>query len=642
MGGATDANDFVAGTPTALQGDVSRGSLEGVGHRLEQGVVRRAVDGPGPDLDDEGPLPTSPHSRDPGPGVHPDIDEEVVHRLTLTLYSREGVAVLSLREAISRVSAPGELFETREAGAGREFSHAPNSLRELYDAARGDDSPFLLVGDEVWSFDRVMRQADGLSRFLVDERHLVPGDRVGIAMRNCPEWVVSFVAVTGAGLVLVALNPWWSEEEWASALSDARPDVLIVSKDLLDLAQRATATYPHHLIVVGEDAPRSVGVTPYRDVVAHSAPPPEYRPGRSDLATMLFTSGTTGRPKGAISTHGAIGQSLMAFSAGLVIESLRTSENDRPTGLPTTPILLLPLFHVTGLVPVLLSSLAWKFRLVMTRGWHPEEVLELIERHRVTHVVGVPTQTFDLLHSSTLDTTDLSSVARLGGGGAPAPASLVQSVERRLEHGRPFLGYGLTETNAYGPQNYGDDYVARPSSTGQTPTIVMDVEIRDERGEVVPPTRVGEIWVNGPTLSLGYWENEEATRESFVEGWFRTGDLGYRDEEGFLYVVDRVKDMIIRAGENIYCVEVENALETHPLVDRAVVVGLADERLGQRVGALIVTRAADSLREEDLREFAVSHLAHYQVPSQFVLTSDDPPTTATGKVHKDLVRERYF
>ena len=550
---------------------------------------------------------------------------------------------MKLSDAIAQVSAPGEIFETRTRGMLREFVHAPESLRDLVDAARGDPRPFLLFGEEEWSFARVVEGADALSTYLVSELGLRRGDRVAIAMRNRPEWVVTLAAVTQVSLVLVALNPWWSEEDLSDAISDADPRALIVGEELSEFARRLTESHSLTVIRVVREStpsgPASFGVD-FHELLRGPVGNLEPRPRRDDVATMLFTSGTTGRSKGAVSTHGAITQALLAFSAGLVIESVRSNETDSPS--ETVPILLVPLFHVTGLIPVLLSSIAWKFRLVVASHWDPGEVLALIARHGVTHVIGVPTQIYDLLHAPGSERTDLSSVRRLGGGGAPAPVDLVNQVEERLEGGRSFLGYGLTETNAYGPQNYAEDYVRRPGSTGQVPTIVMDVEIRDDKGRRCAVGEVGESWVHGPTLARGYWRRDEETRAAFVEGWFRTGDLGYLDDEDFLYVVDRVKDVIIRAGENVYCAQVEAVLSRHPKVVTSVVVGLEDERLGQRVGALVVVRATDRVSEEEIREFATRHLARYQVPSDIVISASPVPVTATGKVKKDLVRSIYF
>jgi long-chain acyl-CoA synthetase len=551
----------------------------------------------------------------------------------------------TLREAISQVSAPGEVFETRERAGVREFLHAPESLCDIYDGARGEEKTFLVFRDDSWSFARVIEEADLLSGALVNELGVSPGDRVALLMRNRPEWIVAFAAVTRFGAVAVALNAWWSSEEVDYALQYSEPRVLVVDEAHAELGVRLARPRGIAVVVVGgvdESIVVESGAWRYPDLLSRRHSAPTGRPGKEDLATMMFTSGTTGRPKGAVSTHGAIIQSLMAFSAGLFIEALRQSERDHPPSEETTLILLVPLFHVTGCIPVMLSSFTWHFTLVITTSWDPEEALQLIARHRVTHVVGVPTQVYDLIHSPSFEVADLSSVARLGGGGAPTPAALVERVETRLEHGRPNLGYGLTETNAYGPQNYGDDYVARPSSTGQTPTIVMDVEIRSSLGTPCATGEVGEIWVNGPTLFSAYWRHEEATREALVDGWFRTGDLGYLDDEGFLYVVDRTKDMIIRAGENVYSAEVEAVLEAHPRVARAVVVGVSDDRLGQRVVAVIVARPGEDVSAEDLEEFARQHLASYQVPSEIVITQDPLPMTSTGKVRKDVVRRRYF
>jgi long-chain acyl-CoA synthetase len=304
--------------------------------------------------------------------------------------------------------------------------------------------------------------------------------------------------------------------------------------------------------------------------------------------------------------------------------------------------LIVPLFHVTGCVPVMLSCFSWHFKLVMMHRWDPETALGLIEQYRVTNVVGVPTQSWDLINFPGLAKFDTTSLVTIGGGGAPAPAALVTGVEQTFDNGRPNLAFGMTETNAYGPQNYGDDYQRHPTSTGQTPTVVMDVEIRDPRDQVLPPGEVGEIWVSGPTLFHEYWHQPEATALTLVAGWLRTGDVGYLDEEGFLFIEDRLKDMILRGGDNVYCAEVESVLFDHPAVWEAAVCGLPDERLGESVAAVVVLRHDAYLTEEQLITFLSTRLAPYKIPTRVVFSTDRLPMNGTGKIAKTSLVQRYF
>lgn len=553
-----------------------------------------------------------------------------------------------MRDAISRVTAPGEIFEvtTRTLGpvTQRVFANSPATLRDVFDGARAVTSTFVVYEEERWSFDEVMRAVDEFADALVTRFGVVRGDRVGVAMRNVPEWIIAFAATVSVGAIATSLNAWWTTDELDFAISDA--DVRVVVADVergarvLDTCRRRGTPL---VIARGDVASRAPeGAVHWADVVVRGATMPVVEISGADDATILYTSGTTGRPKGAVATHDAICQTLMAFSAGVVIEGERRGPRDHRLGDPTSFILIVPLFHVTGCVPVMLSCFAWHFTLVMMHHWDPEVALGLIEKHRVTNVVGVPTQSRDLITSSHLSSFDTTSLVTVGGGGAPAPTSLVARVERAFEHGRPNLAYGMTETNAYGPQNYGDDYQRLPTSTGQTPTVVMDVQIRDAQGRARGAHEVGEIWLSGPTLVRGYWRQPAATADALVEGWFRTGDVGSLDDEGFLYVRDRLTDMILRGGDNVYCAEVESAIVEHPAVRETAVFALPDERLGEVVAAVVVLHEGCDLREDELTEFLSTRVAPYKVPTRLALTRGRLTTSATGKVLKSALARDYF
>ncbi len=302
----------------------------------------------------------------------------------------------------------------------------------------------------------------------------------------------------------------------------------------------------------------------------------------------------------------------------------------------------MPLFHVTGCVPVMLSCFGLKMKLVMMYRWDPEVALRLIEAERVTAFVGVPTQSWDLLESPAFSKYDTSSLASIGGGGAPAPVKLVERVEDSFSDGRPNIGYGMTETNAFGPGNTGDDYVTHPSSTGRAKLTIVDVEVRDGREEPVPAGTRGEIWMKGPNLFRGYWNKPEATAEVLVDGWLATGDLGRIDDEGFLYIEDRAKDMVIRGGENVYCAEVESAVYEHPGVYEAAVFGVPDERLGEEVACVITPRPGSTLDAEELRRFLTGKLSPFKIPSRIAFSEERLPRNPSGKMLKRELRDTYF
>ncbi len=390
--------------------------------------------------------------------------------------------------------------------------------------------------------------------------------------------------------------------------------------------------------------PNPTGVRRYDEVVTLGDSMPDVDVDPDDDATILYTSGTTGFPKGAVSTHRAVINGLMGFWCNSTILTARKGEDVFGTGGSFAPcfILIVPLFHVTGCVPVMLSCFGMKFKLVMMHRWDPDTALRLIEAERVTTFVGVPTQSWDMLESPSFHKYDTSSLASVGGGGAPAPAKLVDRVEKGFAKGRPNIGYGMTETNGLGPGNTGDDYVTHPTSTGRVLMPVMDVEIRDDDGHPVPVGARGEIYMRGPNVIRCYWNKPEATAEAIVDGWLASGDLGRIDADGFLYIEDRAKDMVLRAGENVYCAEVESAIYEHGDVYEAAVFGVPHERLGEEVACVILRQPGSDLDADGLKDFLAESLAPFKVPSRIAFADEQLPRNASGKILKRSLRDEYF
>jgi len=556
---------------------------------------------------------------------------------------------LTYEEALAQVTGPGQLFEVVETEVGghpvRVFANAPANLGQLFAGARGDESEFLVYEDERWSFAEVMRHADALGHTLVHTYGVGKGDRVGIAMRNLPEWIVSFAAILSIGAVSVSLNAWWTEAELEYAIEDSGLSVLIADPERIERAHAPAHARGVPMIMVRGDQlePSPTGVKRYDEVVTPGDPVPVVDVGPDDDATILYTSGTTGFPKGAVSTHRAVVNGLMGFWCNTTLASARKGE-DLLGGSGFAPcfILIVPLFHVTGCVPVMLTCFGMKFKLVMMHRWDPDTALRLIEAERVTTFVGVPTQSWDMLESPSFDKYDTSSLASIGGGGAPAPAKLVDRVEKGFTRGRPQIGYGMTETNAFGPGNTGDDYVTHPTSTGRARVSIMDIQIRDDDGNEVPVGTRGEIWMRGSNLIRGYWNKPEATAEAIVDGWLASGDLGRIDDDGFLYIEDRAKDMVLRAGENVYCAEVESAIYEHGDIYEAAVFGVPHERLGEEVACVILRKPGSDLDADTLRDFLAESLAPFKVPSRIAFTDAQLPRNPAGKILKRTLREAYF
>jgi long-chain acyl-CoA synthetase len=549
---------------------------------------------------------------------------------------------MTFEQALAALTGPGgpfELVPVEVAGQPlRVFRRAPPSLRELFAGARArGDATFLVYEDERRSFAGVMAEVDALAAALAGGFGVRPGDRVAIAMRNYPEWISAFAAVTSIGAIAVCLNAWWTADELAYGLEDSGSRVLVADRERIERAVPSLGRLGVRAIAVRMPGELPEGAVRFEAALEPGARMPELRVEPDQDALILYTSGTTGRPKGAVSTHRAVLSALLAFGCRSAVASATSPPRD-PHPWPPCFILTVPLFHVTGLVPVMLSCFAGGLKLVMMYRWSPERALELIERERVTSFVGVPTMAWDLLESPEFSRRDTSSLLNVGGGGAPAPPELVHRIDRSFARGRPTIGYGMTETNAYGPQNAGDDYVKRPRSTGRV-VPVMEVRVVDEQGREVPAGEIGEICFRGANLFRGYWGKPEATAEAFVRGWLRSGDLGRLDAEGFLTIEDRKKDMVLRGGENVYSAEVEAALYEHPGVHEAAVFGVPHPRLGEEVAAAVVPKAGMLLDEAELRAHVAERLAAFKVPTIWAIRAERLPRTATGKILKRDLRD---
>jgi len=562
---------------------------------------------------------------------------------------------VSFEQACALVMAPGSLLEITDGEVGgvpmKVFAGAPPSLRTIFDLAAMRDDEFMIYEDERWTMPQILKLAGQIGHLLVDGHGVTKGDRVAIAMRNYPEWVASFAAIVSIGAVAVPLNAWWEAEEFHFALDDSGAGVALVDDERLErlartepgairsaiIVARSQASDDEFTALAGHLAPQA---TKLENQLTADATMPVAEIEATDNATILYTSGTTGHPKGALSTHQAVISALMSFMARAMVGQVQdgidpTAQTDAP---PRVFMLPVPLFHVTGLVPVMLGSFVSGARLVMTHRWNPDRALELIERERVTNFVGVPTMSWDLLEAATFDERDTSSLESVGGGGAPMPAELVRRIEANFSQGRPGLGYGMTETNAYGPQITGDEFVANPTSTGR-PIPVMEVRVTDTDGTPLPAGEVGEIWFKGPMIIKGYWNRPEATTETIVDGWLRTGDIGRVDETGLVYVSDRAKDMVLRGGENIYCAEVEAAIYEHAAVYEAAVYGIPHDRLGEDLACHIMVKPGMTISEADLQSFLDGRLAKFKIPGQITVVTEPLPRNASGKILKRTLRD---
>ena len=556
---------------------------------------------------------------------------------------------MTFQEACAAVCSPGTMFEIQETDVlglpTKVFAGTPPNIRALFELAALRTDEFIIFEEERWTMPQVLEMAGKIGHLLVNDLGVQHGDRVAIAMRNYPEWIASFAAITSIGAVAVPMNAWWVAEELEFAIADSGSKVVLADVERLQRMQgSAPGAITATIAVVRAEQAVPDGVIDLDKALANlgtvTMPDAEIAP--DDDMTILYTSGTTGRPKGAVSTHRAVLSALLAFAARAAVAGLREPEDPSTIeegGAPQTAFMLcVPLFHVTGLVPVMLGSFVSGAKLVMTYKWEPNRALELIEQERVTNFVGVPTMSWDLLEADTFAERDTSSLRSVGGGGAPMPPELVKRIDDEFQRGKPGLGYGMTETNAYGPQNAGNDFVNNPTSTGR-PVPIMDLKCTDPEGNELPLGETGEIWFRSPSLIRGYWNRPEATAETIVDGWLRSGDIGRLDEEGFVYISDRAKDMILRGGENIYCAEVEATIYTHPAVYEAAVYGIPDERLGEELACHVMVKPGETLDVGELQQFVGLHLAKFKVPTKVTIVHQSLPRNASGKILKRDLRD---
>ena len=557
----------------------------------------------------------------------------------------------ALDGVIDQIVAPGGMLEVGTAdvrGATLPvFANAPANMRDYFATffAAQADKEFLVYRDERLSFAQVYEQAIRIAACLQHVHGIAKGDRVAIAMRNYPEWVTSFVAVLHLGAVAVPMNAWWQADELSYGLSDSGARLVIADEERARrLAGLAGANLTVLAVRTSAEVATQLGVGRLEDGCAACPATPWFLPaiGPEDDASIMYTSGSTGRPKGAVSTHrGMVSGSMNYLVAGLALLQLSAASG---AVAPPQQIMLLnvPLFHITGLVPVLLVSVAVGRKMVIMHKWEATEALRLIEAERATYFVGVPTMSLELMQHPDRANYDLSSLVDISSGGAPRPPEHVARLADAFPGSHPVQGYGLTETNGVGAGNFRDNYKAKPASTGRGSRPLVEIGIVDDAGASLPANKVGEVRIRSAANCRGYWNKPEATAQAFAaDGWFSTGDLGYLDDENYLFIVDRKKDIIIRGGENISCQEVESAVYAHPAVAEASVFGLPDERLGETVAAVVYPKAGAALEADALCEFLKRDLASFKVPATIWLVADPLPKLGSGKIDKVALRAQY-
>ena len=533
---------------------------------------------------------------------------------------------------------PGSVF-------GREclrFKNAPPTLRDLFSESRSDVE-FIIYEDQRLTFDQAYIEASKIAMILVNDYGIAPGDRVAISMRNYPEWILAFMATTSIGGIAVAMNALWQPEEMAYGLTDSGAKVLFADEERLARFAQIAKPPAVDLIAVRAPASLTANATELATLVTkleqsgQAIEMPSQCTQPEDDATLLYTSGSTGHPKGVASCHVNIISALMSWELDM---HSAVALMDKPPEAPEHPpasLMAVPLFHATGSHAVYLASYRHQRKLVCMYKWDPVIAAQMIEAEKISTFIAPAAMTGDLVLEAQRSERDLSSLSSVGGGGAPRAPEQVRNIEKSFAKALPGTGWGMTETNAIGAGIGGLDYLERPESSGRC-SGVMELKVIDEEGNELPALSRGELLIRGTAVFRGYWNRPDANAETFLPGgWMRTGDVAYLDEEGYLFIVDRIKDLVIRGGENIGCGEVEAALLEHPLIHEASVYAVPDERLGEEVGTTIYTD--QPIDADELNAFLLTRLSRFKVPAHTWQQHEPLPRTASGKILKRELRE---
>ena len=551
-----------------------------------------------------------------------------------------------LLKAREELTGPGGEFEIVEAevlgNRLRVYKNAPPSVREVWlSTLQFPERDYLVYQDERWTYADAHRDVASAAAWMFDQG-VKPGDRVAIAMRNYPEWMLLYWACVSVGIAVVGMNAWWTPEEMAYALKDSEPKILFADSERLErvLAISGAADKMKIVGVRAPDAPSPV--IQWSDVLAHGGALPDVSVDPDADACIFYTSGTTGFPKGAQLTHrGCVSNLLnMAFAGASTQLATARATGEMPPEEAPVPVGLIttPLFHVTANNCAAYLITAAGGKIVLMYRWDAGEALKLVEIEKVTAMSGVPIMARELINHPDFEKTDTSSLATLGGGGAQLPPDLVQKIDSTVATARPNTGYGMTETCGIITSVAADFFIDKPDSAGPAMPN-FEAKCVNDLGETVAQGEVGELWVRGSSVIKGYINRPEATAESITDGWLHTGDIARIDEHGFIFIVDRKKDMVLRGGENVYCAEVEAAIYRHPSVAECSVFGVPDDRLGEEVGVAVVLKPGEDLAAVTLREHCAGIMAKHKVP-RYVWFLTALPRNASGKFIKRDLKEQ--
>jgi long-chain acyl-CoA synthetase len=563
-----------------------------------------------------------------------------------------------VHDAILRMTASDGLFPVTERAVGdppqRAFAHAAPTVLDILTSGRAHGAADFLVFDGCrWTFDEFFADVDALAATLEHDLGVKPGDRVAIAMRNCPDWLLTFAAAIQVGAIAVLVNSWGSAEELQFTLDDSAPRVLAADLPRLKLAAEADRTSTLAVLFSDVDGGEQqlthhstahLDIRTIRDAVAAGKDRPYVTaaPAPEDTAMLLYTSGSTGHPKGVVYQHVSAGQALMHMMlVGFLALEFGGPVELRGGATAEAQLVTVPLFHATGLFSGFLLPCAVGQKVVLLRKWHAETAMQAIETEKITMLSTVPAILKDLLTHPQFDDFDLSSISRVAAAGAAIPAGLPELLRDKLGIENRSAGYGMTETASVCATMSGPVFDLKPMAAGIISPIV-DLRVVDTAGDALSPGLDGEIQLRGVTITPGYWHRDDLTEEAFTpDGWLRTGDLGHVDADGFLHITGRIKEIVIRGGENIAPVEIENVAYRHPVVKEVAVFGVPDDAMGEELAMVCHPQPGAVITESELREHLLTALPEFKVPKYLLLTDEPLPRNASEKIHRLALRNRF-
>jgi long-chain acyl-CoA synthetase len=552
---------------------------------------------------------------------------------------------VSMKATIQELTAEGAFFEVRDLPTARGdlpgYAHAPQTLTEIIQNARGHgDLGFIVSGDTRLTFADFFTRADSLRAYL-EGQGLAAGDRFAIAMRNNAEWLIGFTAAFLAGATVVPINSWGQAGELTFAVEDCGASWLLCDDQRARMLQQSLPT-DRRLVVYDRAEPGTERGIDFSDALSSATPAQIEIPPPDQACLILYTSGSTGTPKGVVHCQQALSQAVfnMMFTGMLTMTVEGGLRELRGGATQEKALLNVPLFHATGLLGSFVLPLVTAQGIVMISKWDAQEALRLIEKERVTLFSSVPVLVKDLLTQPNIGDFDISSLHRVSSGGAAMPSDLPGIIEARIEKAYASGGYGLTETLAVGSQAAGAVFDAKPAAAGvQSP--IMHIRCTSPDGSVLPPGKPGEIEMRGVACTLGYWNKPDADAAIFTaDGWMRTGDVGFADDEGYLHITGRIKDIVIRGGENIFPGDTEQACYQIEGVKECVVFGIPDDAMGEEL-AMIVRVADSALTPETIRQALKTSIAAYKIPKFIELTTEPLPRGATEKFDKRSIQQAF-